>query len=66
MFPGDAPRSDLAEDRGEDPGIPIKPLHKMTQRQAITELEAAGLRWAETRDVLPTQHAIAFEKSAQG
>ncbi len=52
----------LVEYRGENPRIPIKPLHKMTQQQAITELEAAGLRWLETKDFLPTQHFMVFEK----
>ena len=54
----------LVEYRGEDPRIPIKPLHKMTQRQAIKELEAVGLRWRETKDLLPTQHFMVFEKPA--
>jgi ubiquinone/menaquinone biosynthesis C-methylase UbiE len=55
----------LIEYRGEDPRIPIKPLHKMTQDQAIRELEAVGLRWVETRDFLPTQHFMVFEKPAK-
>jgi len=54
----------LVEYRGENPRIPIKPLHKMTQRQAIKELEAVGLQWKETRDFLPTQHFMVFEKPA--
>jgi ubiquinone/menaquinone biosynthesis C-methylase UbiE len=52
----------LVEYRGEDPRIPIKPLHKMTQSQARKELESVGLRWVETRDFLPTQHFMVFEK----
>jgi ubiquinone/menaquinone biosynthesis C-methylase UbiE len=56
----------LIEYRGEDPRVPIKPLHKMTQAQAITELEAVGLRWVETRDILPTQHFMVFENPAEG
>ncbi|RKT38051.1 class I SAM-dependent methyltransferase [Thiocapsa rosea] len=56
----------LIEYRGEDPRIPIKPLHKMTQAQAITELEAVGLRWVEALDILPTQHFMVFEKPAEG
>jgi ubiquinone/menaquinone biosynthesis C-methylase UbiE len=52
----------LVEYRGEDPRIPIKPLHKMTQSQAKKELESVGLRWIETRDFLPTQHFMVFEK----
>jgi ubiquinone/menaquinone biosynthesis C-methylase UbiE len=55
----------LIEYRGEDPRVPIKPLHKMTQAQAITELEAVGLRWVETLDILPTQHFMVFENPAE-
>jgi len=55
----------LIEYRGEDPQVPIKPLHKMTQAQAITEFEAVGLRWVETLDILPTQHFMVFEKPAE-
>jgi ubiquinone/menaquinone biosynthesis C-methylase UbiE len=56
----------LIEYRGEDPRIPIKPLHKMTQQQAIAELQAAGLRWVETKDFLPAQHFMVFEKPHTG
>lgn len=52
----------IVEYRGEDSIIPIKPLHKMTQQQVKTELGAVGLRWVETRDFLPTQHFMVFEK----
>lgn len=52
----------LVEYRGEDPAIPIKRLHKMTQQQAIREMRAVGLEWLETRDFLPTQHFMIFEK----
>lgn len=52
----------LIEYRGEDASIPIKRLHKMTQRQAITEMQAVGLEWVETLDFLPTQHFMVFEK----
>ena len=55
----------LIEYRGEDPRVPIKPLHKMTQAQAITELEAVGLRWVETLDILPTQHFMVFENPTE-
>jgi len=50
------------EYRGEDPRITIKPLHKMTQQQAIREMQAVGLVWVENRDFLPTQHFMVFEK----
>ena len=50
------------EYRGEDPLVPIKPLHKMTERQVIRELSAVGLRHVETRGFLPRQHFLIFEK----
>ncbi len=52
----------LVEYRAEDPSVPIKPLHKMTERQARRELEAAGLRFVENRRLLPQQHFLVFEK----
>lgn len=52
----------LVEYRGEDPTVPIKPLHKMTEAQARKELEAAGLVWRATEHFLPQQHFIVFEK----
>jgi ubiquinone/menaquinone biosynthesis C-methylase UbiE len=52
----------LVEYRGEDPSIPIKPLHKMTEAQAILEMDAVGLRHERTVDTLPTQHILIFEK----
>lgn len=52
----------LVEYRAEDPLVPIKPLHKMSEEQAIREMAASGLRWVETLDILPQQHLIFFEK----
>ncbi|MEB3356257.1 MAG: class I SAM-dependent methyltransferase [Synechococcales bacterium] len=52
----------LAEYRGENPFIPIKRLHKMTQRQVRRELTAVGLRWVKTEEMLPRQHLLTFEK----
>ncbi len=52
----------LVEYRAEDPTVPIKPLHKMSERQARRELEAVGLRLVENRAVLPQQHLLVFEK----
>ena len=52
----------LVEYRAEDPSVPIKPLHKMSEQQARKELEAAGFVWKETKDFLPQQHFIVFEK----
>lgn len=52
----------LVEYRGEDATLPVEPLHKMTEAQARREMEAVGLVWAETKDVLPQQHFMVFEK----
>lgn len=52
----------LLEYRAEDPSVPIKPLHKMSQKQAKREFEASGFRWVETLDFLPRQHFMRFEK----
>jgi precorrin-6B methylase 2 len=52
----------LAEYRKENPLIPIKALHKMTQRQVRQEVEAAGLVWQQTQEILPQQHLIFFQK----
>lgn len=52
----------LVEYRGEDPTIPIPTVYTLTEEQAIKELTAAGLRWRETRDILPQHHFMVFEK----
>ena len=52
----------LIEYRGEDPRVPIKRLHKMTEQQSQTEMQAAGLSWVETLDVLPQQHFMVFQR----
>jgi ubiquinone/menaquinone biosynthesis C-methylase UbiE len=54
----------IAEYRGENPLIPIKGLHKMTQRQVKREMRSVGLEWEETKDVLPQQHLMFFRKPA--
>jgi ubiquinone/menaquinone biosynthesis C-methylase UbiE len=50
----------LAEFRGEDPAVPIKPLHKMTKAQVRMELEPAGFAVAREFDRLPWQHLMFF------
>ena len=50
----------LLEFRGEDPRVPIKPLHKMTEAQARLELEGAGFKFLENRRTLPWQHFMVF------
>lgn len=53
----------FVEYRGEDPDVPIKRLHKMTEAQVRKEAEALGLKWLKTLDFLPSQHVIVFRKS---
>lgn len=52
----------LVEYRKENPFIPIKALHKMTQKQARKEMKAVGLEWLETKNFLPQQHLMVFQK----
>lgn len=52
----------LVEYRGENPFIMIKRLHKMTQKQVRKEMQAVGLVWRETKNLLPQQHVMIFEK----
>jgi SAM-dependent methyltransferase len=55
-------RAALVEYRGENPFIPIKGLHKMSQKQIRQEMQAVGLIWQETQDFLPQQHLMMFQK----
>jgi SAM-dependent methyltransferase len=54
----------FVEYRAEDPLVPIKPLHKMTQAQVKKEMSALPLDWVQTIEVLPRQHIIIFSKRA--
>lgn len=52
----------LVEYRGEDETLPVAPVHRMTEEQARKEMSAVGLIWRETKDYLPQQHILIFEK----
>lgn len=52
----------LLEYRGEDASVPIRPLHKMTELQAVKEMSVFGLEWTDTLDFLPWQHMMIFTK----
>jgi hypothetical protein len=45
-----------------NPYIAIKKLHKMTQAQVKKEMTAVGLTWQQTKDSLPQQHLMTFQK----
>lgn len=50
----------LIEYRAEDSAVPIKRLHKMSEEQAVKEMEAAGLKLERNIDNLPWQHCMVF------
>jgi len=53
----------LIEYRAEDPLVPIKTIHKMSEKQAIKEMEAAGFKLRKNIDNLPWQHCMIFVKN---
>jgi precorrin-6B methylase 2 len=52
----------LVEYRAEDPRVPIKALHKMSEAQVRKELASDLLAWERTSHVLPWQHVVIFRK----
>jgi protein-L-isoaspartate O-methyltransferase len=52
----------LIEYRGEDPNVPIKKIHKMSEKQAVMEMKAAGFKLEQNVNNLPWQHCMIFEK----
>lgn len=64
MKPGG--RVAFVEYRREDPQVPIKLVHKMTEAQVKKEMTPPefGMKWKETIGKLPRQHLVIFEKQA--
>jgi SAM-dependent methyltransferase len=54
----------LAEFRAEDPGVPIKPLHKMSKEQIMKEFPSNGFKLVGEFDELPWQHLMFFARDA--
>ena len=52
----------LIEYRSEDSKVPIKKIHKMTEKQSVKEMEAAGFKLKGNIDNLPWQHCMVFVK----
>ena len=50
----------LLEYRMEDPTVPIKRLHKLSEAQAVREMASVGLQLQENIDNLPWQHCMVF------
>ncbi len=53
----------LVEYRGEDPNVPIKALHKMSEAQIRREMSLLPLEWVRSSERLPLQHIVVFRKS---
>jgi SAM-dependent methyltransferase len=54
----------LVEFRANDPAVPIKPLHTMSEAQIRKEMSVHGLQWARTEKDLPWQQLVEFRKPA--
>lgn len=52
----------FVEYRAEDPKVPIKALHKMSEAQIKREAAVHPLVWDRTESVLPWQHLVVFRK----
>lgn len=52
----------FVEYRAEDPAVPIKPLHKMSEAQIRREAEVLPLVWERTVGTLPWQHVVVFRR----
>ena len=52
----------FVEYRAEDPQVPIKALHKMSEAQIKREAAVHPLVWDRTVGVLPWQHLVVFRK----
>jgi ubiquinone/menaquinone biosynthesis C-methylase UbiE len=52
----------LVEFRAEDPAVPIKTIHKMSEQQAVKEFKAAGFSFEKNIGNLPWQHCLIFRK----
>lgn len=57
----------FVEYRKEDPLVPIKEVHKMSEAQVKREAGQPEfrLKWTETIDRLPRQHMVVFERVAE-
>ena len=52
----------FVEYRAEDPRVPIKALHKMSEAQVRREAGVLALNWERTAGGLPWQHVVVFRK----
>jgi SAM-dependent methyltransferase len=52
----------FVEFRAEDPDVPIKRVHKMSEAQVRREMSVHPLAWVETIGILPQQHVVVFRR----
>ena len=52
----------FVEYRLEDPSVPIKLVHKMSEAQVKREMSIHAVKWVGTDESLPRQHVIFFQK----
>jgi FkbM family methyltransferase len=55
----------LVEFRAEDPNVPIKTIHKMSEQQAVKEFKASGFLFEKNIGNLPWQHCLIFRKPSK-
>jgi ubiquinone/menaquinone biosynthesis C-methylase UbiE len=55
----------FVEFRLEDPKVPIKLVHRMSEKQVLKEMAPHPLRHVRTLEFLPWQHVIIFERTKQ-
>lgn len=55
----------IVEYRREDPTIPVPEAHRMTEEQIRREITASGFRFRSSREALPQQHLLLFEKPVE-
>jgi ubiquinone/menaquinone biosynthesis C-methylase UbiE len=53
----------LIEYKSEDISVPIKTIHKMSERQAVKEMKAVGFKLEKNIHNLPWQHCMVFVKN---
>ena len=54
----------FVEFRAEDPKVPIKEVHKMSEAQVRKEMSVQPLEWVESIETLPWQHMIVFKRKS--
>jgi ubiquinone/menaquinone biosynthesis C-methylase UbiE len=55
----------FVEFRAEDPKVPVKRVHKMSEAQVKKEMAVQPLEWVQSIEVLPRQHIIIFKKRGE-